>query len=41
MYIGEFTNLKSFSNFILFGQINILAGSEVEVAIGKDHFFVV
>lgn len=41
VFIGEFTNLKSFSTFILFSQINIIADSEVEIAIGKDHFFVV
>lgn len=41
VYIGEFTNLKSFSNFVLFSQINVLADAEVEIAIGKDHFFIV
>ncbi|CAD8145894.1 unnamed protein product [Paramecium pentaurelia] len=41
VYVGEFTNLKSFSNFILFKQIPIIGGAEVEVAIGQDHFFIV
>ncbi|CAD8054081.1 unnamed protein product [Paramecium sonneborni] len=41
LYVGQFTNSNSFSTFILYRQLNIIADSQVEVAIGQDHFFVV
>ncbi|CAD8046803.1 unnamed protein product [Paramecium sonneborni] len=41
LYVGQFTNSNSFSTFILYRQINIIADSQVEVAIGQEHFFVV